>query len=104
MTRDQKEHHLNTWVAEMQSADARIQPVIDALRLDGGDPVCDTVWRLQSALTAAYSHLVGDVDGWLSWFACENDFGRRGMEAGPKDGLRPIRGVPDLLWLLEVCA
>lgn len=104
MTRDQKEHHLNTWVTEMQAADARIQPVIDALRLDGGDPVCDTVWRLQSALTAAYSHLVGDVDGWLSWFACENDFGSRGMEAGPKDGLRSIRGVPDLLWLLEVCA
>ena len=104
MTRDQKERHLNTWVAEMQSADARIQPVIDALRLDGGDPVCDTVWRLQSALTAAYAHLVGDADGWLSWFACENDFGRRGMEAGLRDELRPIRGVPDLLWLLEVTA
>lgn len=104
MTHDQKQHHLNTWVAEMQAADARIQLVIDALRLDGGDPVCDTVWRLQSALTAAYSHLVGDVDGWLSWFACENDFGRRGMEAGLKGSVRPIRGVPDLLWLLEVCA
>jgi len=63
MPRDQKERHLNTWVTEMQSADARIQPVIDALRLDGGDPVCDTVWRLQSALTAAYAHLVGDAGG-----------------------------------------
>lgn len=102
MTRDQKEHHLNTWATEMQAADARIQPVIDALRLDGGDPVCDTVWRLQSALTTAYAQLVGDVDGWLSWFACENDYGRKGMKAGLRDDLRPIRGVPDLLWLLEV--
>lgn len=104
MTRDQKEHHLNTWATEMQAADARIQPVIDALRLDGGDPVCDTVWRLQSALTAAYSHLVDDQDGWLSWFACENDFGRRGMEAGLKGSVRPIRGVPDLVWLMELDA
>ena len=104
MNRDQKEHHLNTWATEMQAADARIQPVIDALRLNGGDPVCDTVWRLQSALTTAYAQLVGDVDGWLSWFACENDFGRRGMEAGPKDGLRSIRGVPDLVWLMELDA
>ena len=104
MTRDQKEHHLNAWATEMQAADARIQPVIDALRLDGGDPVCDTVWRLQSALTAAYAQLVGDVDGWLSWFACENDFGRRGMEAGLKGSVRPIRGVPDLVWLMELDA
>ena len=104
MTRDQKEHHLNAWATEMQAADARIQPVIDALRLDGGDPVCDTVWRLQSALTAAYAHLVGDLDGWLSWFACENDFGRRGMEAGLKGSVRPIRGVPDLVWLMELDA
>lgn len=104
MTHDQKQHHLNTWVAEMQAADARIQPVIDALRLDGGDPVCDTVWRLQSALTAAYAHMVGDDDGWLSWFAFENHFGSTGKEAGPKGDMRPIRGVPDLLWLLEVCA
>lgn len=104
MTRDQKEHHLNAWATEMQAADARIQSVIDALRLDGGDPVCDTVWRLQSALTTAYAQLVGDVDGWLSWFACENDFGRRGMEAGLKGSVRPIRGVPDLVWLMELDA
>lgn len=102
MTRDQKEHHLDTWATEMQAADARIQPVIEVLRLDGGDPVCDTVWGLQSALTAAYAHMLDDTEGWLNWFAYENDYGRKGMKAGLRGDLRPIRGVPDLLWLLEV--
>lgn len=101
MTEFEKLRHLQTWINEMNAADASIQPVIDVLRLTGEDPVCDTIWRLQTALTNAYKLALGDELDTLNWFAYENDLGRKGMEAGPTGALRPIRTAHDLLWLME---
>lgn len=102
MKRDEKLAHIQAWHAAMTKADETIQPVIDALALCGEDPITNTVWQLQTDLTRAYAALIDDALESLSWFACENDMGRKGMEAGVAGSLRPIRTVEDLLWLIEV--
>ena len=102
MTPEQKLAALTRWQEAMELADSTIDPVIDLLQLHPESPVCNTVWRLQSALTAATADLVGDCGEWLSWYALENDMGRKGMEAGPAGQLREIRTIGDLLWVMEV--
>lgn len=104
MTRDEKLAHIHAWHDAMTKADDTIQPVIDALKLCGEDPITNTVWQLQTDLTRAYAALIDDAFESLSWFACENDMGRKGMEAGVAGEMRPIRTVEDLLWLIEVTA
>ena len=104
MTREQKLLHIHAWHDAMTKADETIQPVIDALALCGEDPITNTVWQLQTDLTRAYAEILDDALESLSWFACENDMGRKGMEAGVAGEMRPIRTVDDLLWLIEVTA
>lgn len=101
MNRDQKLAALKRWQDAMERADATIDPVIQLLQLQPESPICDAVWRLQSALTAMTADLVGDCADWLSWYALENDMGRKGMEAGWSGFEREIRTLDDLLWLVE---
>lgn len=104
MTREQKLLHIQAWHDAMTKADDTIQPVIDALKLCGEDPITNTVWQLQTDLTRAYAALLDDAFESLAWFAYENDMGRNGMQAGAAGEMRPIRTVEDLLWLIEVTA
>ena len=104
MTREQKRAHIQAWHDAMTRADDAIQPVIDALKLCGEDPITNTVWQLQTDLTRAYAALLDDALESLAWYAAENDMGAKGMEAGSGSDVRKIRTVEDLLWLIEVSA
>ena len=102
MAKEQKLAALTRWQQSMEKADSTINPVIDLLQLHPESPVCETVWRLQSALTAATADLVGgDPLDWLGWYAMENEFGRNGLKAGEAADMREIKTLEDLLWLLE---
>lgn len=100
MTQEQKLAALTRWQQAMEKADSTIDPVISLLQLQPESPICDVVWRLQSALTAATADLVGDQAEWLSWYAMENDMGRKGLEAGWMGAEREIRTLEDLMWLI----
>lgn len=103
MTQEQKLAALTRWQQAMEQADATIDPVIDLLQLHPESPICEAVWRLQSALTAATGDLVGgDPLDWLGWYALENEMGQKGLEAGHGDEapLRKISTLEDLLWLM----
>ena len=103
MTKEQKLAALTRWQQAMEKVDSTIDPVINLLQLHPESPVCETVWRLQSALTAATADLVGgDPLDWMGWYALENDMGRKGLEAGHGDEapLRKISTLEDLLWLM----
>ena len=102
MTREQKLAHIQAWHDAMTKADASLQPVIDALKLCGEDPITNTVWQLQTDLTRAYAALLGDAIEELEWYAADNDMGRKGVNAGITGDMRPIRTADDLLWLIEV--
>lgn len=104
MTREQKLAHIHAWHDAMTRADDAIQPVIDALKLCGEDPITNTVWQLQTDLTRAYAEILNDGLESLAWYSAENDMGRKGMKAGAAGETRPIRTVDDLLWLIEATA
>ena len=104
MTREQKRAHIQAWHDAMTRADDAIQPVIDAIKLCGEDPITNTVWQLQTDLTRAYAALLDDAFESLAWHAAENDMGAKGREAGIGSDVRPIRTAEDLLWLIEVTA
>ena len=104
MTREQKLLHIQAWHDAMTRADDAIQPVIDALKLCGEDPITNTVWQLQTDLTRAYAEILDDAFESLSWYASENDMGAKGRKAGIGSDVRKIRTVEDLLWLIEVTA
>ena len=101
MNREQKLSALARWQQAIEQSDAAIDPVIKLLQLQPESPICEAVWRLQSALTSMTADIVGDFGDWLGWYAMENDMGRKGYEAGPKDAEREIRTLDDLLWVME---
>ena len=82
MTRDEKLAHIQAWHDAMTKANETIQPVIDALKLCGEDPITNTVWQLQTDLTRAYAEILDDAFESLNWYAIENDMGAKGREAG----------------------
>jgi hypothetical protein len=48
------------------------------------------------------SELVGDVGGWVSWYVFENDFGKKGLEAGYNGYTPKITSVDELWKLIEL--
>lgn len=46
----------------------------------------NTIWRGFDRHTLALAAALGDADGWLSWYAHENDFGAKGLSAKPPNG------------------
>lgn len=104
MTNAEKLNLLIEWRARMEAADNLIDPITEVLGLSVESPIHQAVWSLQDAYTKAVGKLVGDGGDWLDWYAHENDFGRKHMEAGPKDATRHISTLADLVWVMEVSA
>jgi len=95
---------LAEWKTQIERSDAGMRPLTEALGSSGESKPELAVYWLQEAYTRAVARLVGDLDGHLMWYATENDFGRKGREAGTRLETRPIASFDDLLWLLEVTA
>lgn len=102
MTHTEKLQLLAEWQARIQTADRLIEPVTEVLGLSPESPIHVAVWSLEGAYTRAVAQLVGDQANWLDWYASENDFGRKAMDAGPTGATRPIATLDDLIWVIEV--
>lgn len=102
MTKTEKLAILREWAVQMETADLLIDPIADALKLTPESPIHAAIWGLQTAYTKAVGKLVGDKADWLDWYASENDFGRKHMDAGPAGSTRPISTLDDLVWVMEV--
>ena len=72
-------------------------------RVEPEGPLHTLLCEQQDQYTEAVAELVGDRDGWLNWYAHDNDYGRKGFEARAREGdkLRPIRTVAQLARLIE---
>jgi hypothetical protein len=100
MTRAEKLEALQAWQQAIQESNEFLSVIDKAMGLSVESPIRAAVWSLQHALRAATSRVVGDEWEWLDWYALENDFGNRGLEAGAKGALKPIRSLDDLLSLI----
>ena len=104
MTKTEKLAILREWAVQMEAADLLIDPIADALKLTPESPIHTAICGLQTAYTNAVGKLVGDKADWLDWYASENDFGRKHLDAGPTGSTRPISTLDDLIWVMEVTA
>jgi thiamine pyrophosphate-dependent acetolactate synthase large subunit-like protein len=104
MTKDEKLALLAEWQAQIERSDEGMRPLTEALGSSGESKPELALYWLQEAYTRAVAMLVGDFGGSLSWYAAENDFGRKAMQAGTVKEMRAIASFEDLLWLLEVTA
>lgn len=104
MTQNEKIALLAEWQARTEASNRLIEPITEVLGLQVESPIHLAVWNLQEVYTKAVGKLVGDPAEWLDWYANENDFGRKHMEAGPKDATRHISTLADLVWVMEVTA
>lgn len=101
MTKTEKLALLREWSMQIETSDLLIDPVTECLGLSVESPIHQAVWTLQDAYTKAVGKLVGDHAEWLSWYAHENDFGRKKREAGVNGDDRPIKSLEDLIWVIE---
>ena len=104
MTKDEKLALLAEWQTQIERSDAGMRPLAEALGSSGESKPELAVYWLQEAYTRAVAVLVGDQDGSLSWYATENDFGCKALQAGTVKEMRAIASFEDLLWLIEVTA
>lgn len=51
------------------------QQVLNYLHDHPGSPLIEAIYRLMDAHTHAIARIVGDTEGWLSWYEHETDFG-----------------------------
>jgi len=101
MTIDEIEKHLSKWEQNVELTDERMSAMFDALKLQPESPLYAMVWELQDAYTKTMSALVGDFDGWLSWYRLDNNMGVNRYSAAPFRGkLRKIKNVRDLAKLV----
>lgn len=104
MSKARRREVLKHWRAECMAWDRYREAVTTGLGLEPEGMLFEHLCRMQDQYTRAIAELVGDQDGWLNWYAQENDYGRKGYEARARasDKLRPIRSVAQLARLIEV--
>lgn len=102
MTHEEKIKLLTEW----ESHHTGLKAIFGSLKVVTGDSpdneLTEKIWKLFDSYTDCVAQKVGDFWGSLSWYCWENDMGKDGKPAGMQDGLRPIKTLEDLLWLIEV--
>ncbi|MEW5965856.1 MAG: hypothetical protein AB1720_02470 [Pseudomonadota bacterium] len=66
---------LAAWVARHKDLEAQLEVLYESLHADPGSPLIEAIYRLMDAHTHAIARIVGDTEGWLSWYEHETDFG-----------------------------
>lgn len=61
------------------------------------------IWTMLDVYTDTLAMVVGDDSKWMSWYHCENEWGKNKLaaKACTSDKLRPIRNIKDLARLIE---
>jgi hypothetical protein len=81
----------------------RFNDELDALNTHIGaiapGAVCEYGARFLDDYIRILSELVGDDNGWISWYVFDNELGKRGFEAGYDGNVVKITSV-DMLWEL----
>ena len=94
---------LQRWQNKMMAVDQQINALVDLLNINPESELLFVVWDLQAAYTKEIEASFGlGSNGWLEWYAHENGYGAKGLEAGKGENLRPIQTLEDLLWVINL--
>ena len=102
MTNEQKRKRITHWHSDMIQMEETLDKVNSAVGLVPEGDLSHACSCMMSALTLTTAELVNDEAECLEWYWLENEMGKRGFAAGPDGKERSIKGLDDLLWLMEV--
>lgn len=91
---------LTAWQDSQRNLHARMTELAD---LTGGcdGPLFDAVWDVANQYTLTLAIMLRDDSDWLTWYADENDYGRKGHEiqsiGGRKMRVRTVRQLAKLI-------
>jgi hypothetical protein len=94
--------YLEQWVKVCVKIDARVNEWTKMLGLDIDSPLIQTLFEFETEYTSVCSQIVGDKSEWLNWYAFENDYGKKELEAGIPGEMKRIVTLDDLLTLIDL--
>jgi len=102
MTKAEKKKKVERLIARYQALSAQLDKVTEIFGPSGYESdFFVAVFGPMNDLLDVTAEMVGDKAGWISWFICDNECGKRGMSAGPKGKMRRIKTVADLMRLIN---
>lgn len=107
MTSEEIIQHLTVWQEPCLAVDNQWTALATSTGAAVDSPLGHAVWRMVDAYTDVVAVLLGvpasgvpEFKHDLSWYAYENDLGRRGHEVSINDESRAIRTPVDLAWVI----
>ena len=93
---------LQRWQIKMMRVDMEVNKLVATLDINPESSLLQAIWDLQHEYTIEVGLNIPRSCGWLAWYAEENDYGAKGMEAGVIGDMRPIKTLEDLLWVIKL--
>lgn len=100
LTRSEALEYLKLWQKLKGDNDLAYQLLKAATGCEPESPVAGAMFILFDAYTDLLAKLLGDESEWLSWYAWDNQMGKRGMSAGYTGSTKRIKTLKDLLGLI----
>ena len=100
MTHEEKVKRIETLVDTYCKLEGAFDSLNTSIGLDPNSLLFNASWKAFHLALNATAELIGDKFEWLDWYIYENQCGTKGLEAGPKDGTKPINNPEDLLWVI----
>lgn len=96
---------LMDWEQQYRNINQSYELVKVAFHANVECPAFNSTFMLFDKYTDVLSDLLGDDDQWLNWYAWENSFGTKGLEAKAPTWkkLRKINSITKLLTLINDC-
>lgn len=93
---------LEKWSDRYEELRAEYNALDKIFNLSPESKMSNAMYDMFESYTEALAILVNDQDGWLNWYAWENDNGASGMSAKASNWkeARPIKTTEDLLSLI----
>lgn len=92
---------LKTWETHYNAINDKERAFMDGAGMREPLPLMEAYWQLFDEYTKFVAEKVGDKGEWLSWYCWENDMGKKRMDAGYNNKLKPIKNLNDLLKMID---
>lgn len=100
MTTQEKIYLIKKLQQKLTKADKSMEMMYSVFGRNPEGPFQDGIYGLFDMAIDGVAKAIGDEDDWLSWFIYENDWGKKGYEAGYEPMVK-IKSIEDFVTILE---
>ena len=101
ITKERRAHLIREWAKRIAAIEAAHADLCRLTLAAPESPLIDAGLRIAESYTHATSELVGDTNGWLTWYWLENEMGAKALAAGRDPEIVPVRTVEQLIEIIE---